>query len=325
MRSSPDCCRTSAIFALLVWLLMWSGCADSRPPLRVGFNPWVGYEPLPLARSLGALDGKQVDLVSFPSTTEVIRAYRYGVIDVAAVTMDEALTLFETNPRQHVFLVCDFSRGADAIVGRAEFATLAELRGRRIAVEATALGAYMLARGLASAGLTARDVTVVPMTAEAKEVAFKAGRVDAVVTFDPQRSRLLAAGARQLFDSAQIPGEIVDVLIARQETIERRPKALAAIARGWFRGVEHLAREPRDAFGRIAARQGATPAEVEAMLRGLQFADRAENLRLLAPGSDALAGSFRRLAELMRENRLLTQPVDPERLPIDTVVRGTSP
>ena len=314
-----------ALVGLVVLLLLSTGCSEGPLPLRVGHNAWIGYEPLTLARQLGKLDPQQIEIVHFSSTTEVIRAYRNRVIDVAAVTLDEVLVLAGTNPRQHVFLVCDISQGADAIVARPEFGALRDLRGRRIAVETTALGAYVLARGLAQEGIDPREVTVVPLTAEAHEAAFSADHAEAVVTFDPHRSRLVAAGARQIFDSTRIPGEIVDVFITREEVMNERPRALAALARGWFQAVAHLGSQPADAHARIARHQGTSPEEVAVMLRGLQFADRDDNLRLLGPSADNLAATFRRLGQVMVEQHLLPAPVETDRLPTAVVVQAALP
>ena len=167
---------------LLVFAL--AGCDKPAPPLRVGANRWLGYEPLFLARDRGYYGGQPVQLLSFLSTTEVIRAYRNGALDVAAVTADEALLLAETLPDQRILLVCDFSLGADVILAKPQFPSLPDLKGRRIGVETTALGAYMLARALARAGMTAHDVTVVPMPLDEHEAAFRQDLVDAVVTHE---------------------------------------------------------------------------------------------------------------------------------------------
>jgi len=47
-------------------------------------------------------------------------------------------------------------------------------------------------------------------------MAFKKRQVDAIVTFEPVKSELLSSGANILFDSHQIPGRIVDVLVVRK-------------------------------------------------------------------------------------------------------------
>ena len=138
-------------------------------------------------------------------------------------------------------------------------------------------------------------------------------------------ARLLAAGARPVFDSTRIPGEIVDVLVVREEELQRRQQALAALARGWFRAVDYLSRQPEEAHARLARIQGTSAAAIGEMLRGLQFADRPSNLRLLGTAPENLASSFQRLSRLMAEQRLLPAPLDSDRLPTDEVIRSTVP
>ena len=76
----------------MAWLL--AGCGPRyEPPLMVGTNIWAGCEPLYLARDLGYYDGQPLRLVELGSTTQVMDALRTGRLDVAGVTLDEALTL----------------------------------------------------------------------------------------------------------------------------------------------------------------------------------------------------------------------------------------
>jgi len=74
------------------------------PPLRVGTNVWPGFEGFYLARDLGYFDDTPVQMVEFGSSSEVLRAYRNGDLEVAALTLDETLLLAETNPQVRIVL-----------------------------------------------------------------------------------------------------------------------------------------------------------------------------------------------------------------------------
>lgn len=139
---------------LLCSALVLAGCGVPAPrPLRVGTNLWLGYEPAYLARHAGYFSNDEVKLLDFTSSSEVIRAYRNGLIDVAALTGDEILKVCINQPDQRIILVCDYSNGADVLLAKPEIATLADLKGRRVGLETTVLGAYMLGRALEAAGL----------------------------------------------------------------------------------------------------------------------------------------------------------------------------
>lgn len=45
--------------------------------------------------------------------------------------------------------------------------------------------------------------------------------VDAVITFEPEKTKILQQGAHTLFSSAEIPNEIIDVLVVRKDAIAK--------------------------------------------------------------------------------------------------------
>jgi len=199
-------------FGWIVLLLSLAGCMrQSEPVLRIGTNVWIGSEPLYLARDLGRLDASSVQLVEYPSASEVLRAFRNEAIDGMVISLDELFGLAADDLQPRIILVVDVSHGADVVVGRAGMRAMRDLQGKSVAVESGALGAFVLSRALALSGMQPSDVNVVHLESNEHPGAFEKGQVDAAVTFDPYRAQLLAAGAKTLFDSTQIPGEIVDL------------------------------------------------------------------------------------------------------------------
>ncbi|HSC22240.1 MAG TPA: hypothetical protein VLG08_00885, partial [Casimicrobiaceae bacterium] len=65
-----------------------AGCVRLPDPvLRIGTNVWIGSEPLYLARDLGRLDPNVVQLVEYPSASEVLRAFRNEAIDGMVISL----------------------------------------------------------------------------------------------------------------------------------------------------------------------------------------------------------------------------------------------
>lgn len=316
--------RRSCALALLGALSLGLACARPERPLRVGANVWPGYEPLYLAGELGHYRGRSIQLFSFSSATEVIRAYRNGLIDVAALTADEALLASRGREGDRIVLVCDFSAGADALVARPQIGSLAELRGKRVGVETTAVGAYLLARGLERGGLATSEVQVVSLPRDEQPAAMATGTVDAVVTFEPHRSRILATGARQLFDSSQIPGEIVDLLLARPGLDPSQERALAALVAGWFQALAQLQASPEAAATFMARREAVSREEFLRSLRGLALPDRRANLALLDPSRGELRETLRALSAVMARARLTPAELTPPTLE-PRYVQGAAP
>ncbi|MCC3423551.1 MAG: ABC transporter substrate-binding protein [Microcoleus sp. PH2017_01_SCD_O_A] len=298
-----------------------ASCTKAEAPLRVGANVWPGYETLYLARSLGYYDNTPIRLVDYPSGTEEVRAYRNGEIEAAGISIDQALVLAATNPDVKIVVVMDFSNGGDVILGKPEIPNLQGLKNRPVGVESTALGAFIITRALEQKGMSPKDIKIVSLGVSEHERAFKDGKVDAVVTFGYARTKLLAVGAKQLFDSSQIPGEIVDVLIVRDDVINKQPKALQALVDGRFRALDYLTKNPQDAAIRIAPRTGVTPEQFLESLKGLSSPSLQENQKLLGKTDPSLLNGVKRLSQVMLENKLLPKAVNPAPLLDDRLVK----
>lgn len=298
----------SAIFVGGAAHLFMSCEGQSRRILRLGCNSWPGYAPFFLAADLGYLPRDRFRIVGLPSTTEVLRTLENGLLDAATITLDEALLLQARGIALKIVLVTDISHGGDAIVARPWFESLASLKGRRIGVEGTALGAYVLSRALDLSGLKVGDLEVEQLTLAEQEAAFGAGVVDAVVTFDPVRSRLLGRGAREVFTSREIPGEIVDVLAVPATILADRQEPLKGLIDGWYRALDFLWREPDTAARRLASHLAMTPQETLSALGRMHLPDRSETALLLGAGPRSLGPVVDRLQRIMLDKALLDRP-----------------
>jgi NitT/TauT family transport system substrate-binding protein len=311
-----------SIITVVLCTVTLASCIKEPPPLRVATNVWPGYETLYLARSLGYYDNTPIRLVDYPSGTEEVKAYRNGEIEVAGISIDQALALAATQPELRIVVVIDVSEGGDVILGKPEIPNLPAIKGKRVGVESTALGAFIITRALGQKGMSPKDVKIISLQVSEHERAFKKGVVDAVVTFGPARAKLLAAGAKVLFDSSQIPGEIVDVLVVRAELITSQLKALQALVNGRFRALEYLQKNPQDAASRIAPRTGVTPEQFLESLKGLRQPDLQENQRLLSRIEPALVNATQQFSLVMLENKLLPKAIDTAPLLDDRLVKN---
>ncbi|HSB54623.1 MAG TPA: ABC transporter substrate-binding protein, partial [Gemmatimonadales bacterium] len=288
-----------------------------EPPLRVGVNLWAGNQSLHLAVERHLTGEFPVRLLTFPSTTEVIRALQAGQLDAASITGDELLlTAYEAGPAApRAIAVIDISLGADAILVRPPARSMADLRGRRVGVESTGLGALMLARALQLHGIRKDEIRLVQVPSFDHERQFREGLVDAVVTFEPVRSKLLATGAVEVFNSGEIPGEVMDVLVATPTAIARRGPALRALLDGYYQGRAFEEAYPDSARAHLS-RYLRVPVEVvDQVLKGTSLVSLEESRRLLSPGPDGLAERLSRLAIAMVQDGIL-----PELRPTDSLV-----
>lgn len=277
-----------------------------EPIFRIATNVWPGYEPFYLARGLGLYENSAIRLVEMPSASQVTHAIRNGTVEAAALTLDETLTLIQDGGVElRVVLITDISNGADVLLGHSEIGNLQGLRGKRVGVETTATGAVVLDAVLQTAQLKASDIQLVPITVNDHLAAWKNNEVDAIVTFEPVRSAILNAGGVELFNSSQIPGRIMDVLVVRADAIHGNEQALKQLITGFFSACDYLARHPEDASLRMAPRLGTEAQQVMPQFAGLKLPNLQENRNWLSAPEPALINAAAELAKLMKAHQLL--------------------
>ena len=267
------------IYCLVLTVVLISCNEQSDTSLRIGSGVWPGYEPLYLARSLGYYEESQVNLIEMISASEVMQALRNGLLEGAALTLDEVLTLVQDGVELRIILVMDYSLGADGLLVKPDILELDQLIGKRVAVENTAVGAIILDSALSEAGLSASDIEIVSCTHDEHLGCYSS--VSAVVTFEPVTTELLKQGGRQLYDSSKMPGRIVDVLAVSPQVITAQAATLDTLLDGYFKARRYLELPPEDAAMRMAPRQGLTPEEVLASYEGMRLPDLLENHQLL--------------------------------------------
>ena len=298
--------RCLTVGLALVCLALFAGCqTKARRPLRIGLTQFPPYDMAFLARDLGYLSGVSVELVDMRSPAEVRRAYKNGLLDGVAVTMESVIEFSVWDRDDRVVQVIDVSDGADALIARRSIESIADLRGKRLALENTPLGHLVARRALSSAGVEPDEVTLVPLDFPNHATSFANGSVDAVVTWEPMRSRSLAAGGHVLFSSADMPNEIVDVLVVQGPLVDARLNDLRGLADGWFRAVEYFEKHPQDAAKRIAPRQGLSPAQVLDAFDGLRLVGRHENIELLDGERPRLLKALQETARYLGEIGLM--------------------
>ncbi|HHH72206.1 MAG TPA: hypothetical protein ENL04_00060 [Sulfuricurvum sp.] len=231
------------IVLLVSVTIFMTGCHQKEePPVRLALVEWAGYAPLYVAEAKGWLPGN-VRIVDFTSNYDIKEGIKFGTIHVAALTLDEAITLRQETPlRVHYFLDC--SDGADKVMAAEAFADLRALRGRRVAYEPDSVQAYLLARALSLNGLGFDDITAVPLKGHDLLSAWQKGEFDAVSVYEPLATRLKKTGMHSVFDSGDIPAEIIDTLIVTESYAKKIPATLHALIRAWNRGVAALENDP---------------------------------------------------------------------------------
>jgi NitT/TauT family transport system substrate-binding protein len=278
--------KKSLYLALLVTaILLLAACntttsVEQKPPLKIGWSLWPGYYPLILADKLGYFKsrGLNVDARYYESFADIPIDYTAGKLDAALVTVFDALPInarsaSEVSP---IVMITDNTTTGDAIVATSAISTVADLKGKRVAVAFDSYAEVLIKAMLKQAGLTANDVTLVDIPPE--EVPTQLGRtIDAGHTFDPFITQAVDQGNHVIFTGVQTPGLLLDVLIARQSVLKDRPEDMRAFIDAFFAAQEWWRQHQIEGSTIIAEATGQQPEDITT--DGLRLYDRADNLK----------------------------------------------
>lgn len=203
--------------------------------IYVGWMPWGYGDEQKIVDKWAEKYGIEIDVVQINDYVESINQYTTGAFDACAMTNMDALTIPAAGGVDSTALIVgDFSNGNDGIVLKGED-SLAAIKGQQVNLVELSVSHYLLARALDSVGMSEADVTVVN-TSDADMVAvYPTSGVSSVVTWNPLLSEILdMPAANKVFDSSQIPGEIIDMLVVNTGVLGQNPALGKALTGAWY-------------------------------------------------------------------------------------------
>ncbi len=253
---------TKSFWALLLAALAITAqpaLAAKKDSFRIAWSIYVGWMPWAYAAEKGIVDrwadkyGISIEVVQINDYIESINQYTAGAFDGCVMTNMDALSIPAGGGLDSTALIIgDFSNGNDGLVVKGD-GDLTALKGRKINLVELSVSHYLLARALDSVAMSEREVTVVNTSDADMVAAFKTDEVEAVVTWNPLLSEVAAEpGAKLLYTSADIPGEIIDMMVVNTEVLEANPDFGKALVGAWYETMGLMAKD--DDLGKEARR-----------------------------------------------------------------------
>ncbi|MXO65556.1 putative urea ABC transporter substrate-binding protein [Altericroceibacterium endophyticum] len=281
----------TALFACAMLLASCSPSTDEaakpKTEFNIGWSIYAGWMPWPYAQQAGIVDkwadkyGLEINFVQVNDYVESVNQYTAGKLDGVTVANMDALTIPAAGGKDtSAIIIGDYSDGNDGILLKGTD-DLSAIRGRDVYLVELSVSHYLLARGLESVDLPMTAVSTIN-TADADIAgAFTSPDISAVVAWNPQLSTMMAEpDANLVFSSAQIPGEILDLLVVDTATLEANPDLGKALAGIWYETMSIIQQDsPEGAEARAAMAQlaGTTPELFEQQLATTHlYADPAE-------------------------------------------------
>ncbi|WP_299962100.1 putative urea ABC transporter substrate-binding protein [uncultured Roseobacter sp.] len=248
--------------------------AQEKTDFRVAWSIYVGWMPWGYLEDSGIMDkwaekyGIDVEIVQINDYVESINQYTAGAFDgVSATNMDTLSIPSGGGVDTTALIVGDFSNGNDAVILKGE-GDLSSLAGKPVNLVELSVSHYLLARGLDSVGLSEADLDGVINTSDADMIAaFATDDVEAVVTWNPLVSAILEEPeANKLFDSSDIPGEIIDLMVVNTETLAANPGFGKALVGAWYEVMGLMAAGDAEVLTAMAEASGTDLAGYQAQL-----------------------------------------------------------
>jgi len=299
--------------------------APSEPPaprssrqtrVRIGYHK---FGVLTVVKALGTFDrllagkGIQVEWCEYPAGPEVAAAIQAGEV-VLGVVGDCPSVLAQQDGADFVYVAAEGpAPDAEAIVvyEDSDIRSVADLRGRSVALKRGSNAHYLLIRALEEAGVDYRDVRLTFEVPEKAKQRFESGQVDAWVIWDPLLSSIQdTTRARVLRDGRGLTLNTAYYL-ANRDFAEQRPELVdellvhAVKAVEWAKSNTALVSELVSAQLNISSRAidswlkrhpSTGPLTSELVSSQQEIADTLYRLRLLPRRVEVAEVEWRRLA-----------------------------
>jgi NitT/TauT family transport system substrate-binding protein len=267
---------TVAVLGVALALGFASGAA-AKDKFTVAWSIYVGWMPWEYAGDSGILKkwadkyGIEIELVRMDYIAS-IEAFAAGQVDACVMTNMDCLGIPASSGIDSTAVITgDYSNGNDAILTRGDL-DVAGLKGKTVNLVELSVSHYLLARALEKNGLSERDLTVQNTSDSDIGPVFLADTSqEAVVTWNPIVMEVeQAPGVDKIFTSADIPGEILDLMIVSTDVLKKSPALGKALTGAWYEVMGVMSKRGPQAEAAIAAMaesSGATSTEFKSQLK----------------------------------------------------------
>lgn len=244
-------------------------CASAADPvsLRIGYQK--GSIALVLAKEHHLLEGRfpntDVHWVEFPAGPQMLEALNVNSLDLAS-TGDIPPLFAQAAGADLVYVGAEPAKPAAEtllVPTGSPITTVAELKGRKVALQKGSSSHNLVLRALAKAGLSFSDITPVYLSPADAHAAFDQGSIDAWAIWDPYASLTLAEGKARLLVNGEGLGLNGPIYTARRSYDESHHVFIEAVL-NTVSQAEALTRSEREQSLNILTRSMGLPREVVA-------------------------------------------------------------
>jgi NitT/TauT family transport system substrate-binding protein len=300
--------------------------SQGTTPLVLGISGWPGWGAhyIALAKGFFKETGLNLDVKTFSSFTELNTAFLAGKLDMMYMGGADLIVLSQQIPGIRGIMVSDYSYGADGLVGRGEINSIADLKGKKIAVEDTPYNAVMMHHMLKKGGLTEKDVEILGMATDAAATAVITGQVDGALIYQPFLDKAAKEGKCNILTTTKDTNICPNMLATTTKVLTERKADVTAYIKAYGKAMELYRSNLSEMVPFVAKEVGAKPEEVIEQLKGIRTFSLKEHLEVPFNLSQDLNiyKSFVDMNEVLTMRGRLSSKVDTKALLDESVLRA---
>lgn len=233
--------KAAAAAGVLAVSLVW-GVAQAKDSFKVAWTIYAGWMPYDYAAASGIMSkwakkyNINIEVVQVNDYAESLNQFTAGDFDACVMANMDALNVPAAGGVDSTAIIIgDYSNGNDAIISK-KAESIKDLKGSEINLVELSVSHYLLARALQKNGMEEKDITVTNTSDSDLVSAYSTDEVQTVVTWNPLVSEILRQypASHKLFASSDIPGEILDLTVAKTDVIKENPDFAKAVTGAWY-------------------------------------------------------------------------------------------
>ena len=272
--------------------------AQAAEPLKIGYSDWPGWVAWQVAIDKNWFKEADVDVkFEWFDYSASMDAFTAGKLDAVLMTNGDALVTGAGGGKGTMILITDYSNGNDMIIAKPGIKSLADLKGKKVALEVGLVEHLLLRAGMKKAGMKSGDIEIVNAKTNELPQVLASKDIAGAGSWQPIAGQAMKAapGSKPIYTSADEPGLIYDVLSVNPSSLKTRRADWQKVVKLWDRVVAYI-EDPKtqpDAVKIMAARSGVSPAEYLPFLKGTKLLtlDEGRKVYVKAAGYGSLYGS----------------------------------
>lgn len=216
---------------------LWAGKSSFKVAWSIyaGWMPWDYAGQSRILKKWADAYGIDIELLRMDYIPSV-EAYVAKQVDACVMTNMECLDMpAASGIDSTILIVGDYSNGNDAVLVRDNL-RIKDLKGKEISLVELSVSHYLLARCLEMNGMKEKEVKIINTSDSDIGPIFLSNKSQKVViTWNPIVMEIeQTPGISSIFTSANIPGEILDLMVVNTRSLQKNPGLGKALTGAWY-------------------------------------------------------------------------------------------